>query len=71
MSNRLFGASPEYGAIHARIVLLSGLLATPSALVAGAVYDRSGSYTLFLVLLAVLLVMSTVFAKAAWRRTTN
>ena len=71
LSNRLFGASPEYGAIHARIVLLSGLLATPSALVAGAVYDRSGSYTLFLVLLAVLLVMSTVFAKAAWRRTTN
>jgi len=67
MSNRLFGGSEAYGKIHARIVLISGLLATPSSLLAGTVYDKTGNYTLFLILLAVLLAAAAVLAARAWR----
>ena len=71
MSNRLFGGSEAYGKIHARIVLVSGLLATPSSLLAGMVYDKTGNYTLFLILLAVLLAAAAVLAARAWRLAGN
>lgn len=67
MSNRFFGGSEAYGKIHARIVLVSGLLATPSSLLAGTVYDKTGKYTLFLILLAALLAAAAVLAARAWR----
>lgn len=66
MSNRLFGASRDYGKIHARIVLISGLLATPSSLLAGVVYDKTGRYTLFLTALIGLLAVAAAFAAKAW-----
>ena len=67
MSNRLFGASKAYGEIHARIVLLSGLLATPSSLLAGLVYDSTGQYTLMLVSLIVIFAAAALLAAGAWR----
>lgn len=67
MSNRLFGASKAYGEIHARIVLLSGLLATPSSLLAGLVYDSTGQYTLMLVSLIVIFTAAALLAAGAWR----
>lgn len=67
LSNRLFGASSDYGKIHARIVLISGLAATPSAILAGAVYDAAGSYHIMLYLLAVLLIAAAVLAYKCWK----
>lgn len=69
LSNRLFGASDEYSQIHAGIVMLSGLIATPGATLAGFIYDRTGGYTVMLSLLAVLLLAGTVFAALAWKKT--
>ena len=67
ISNHLFGNSAEYGSIHARIVLLSGLLATPGTLLTGVIYDATGSYTGALILLAVLLSLAAVLATFAWK----
>ncbi len=66
-SNRLFGASADYNKIHARIVMISGLLATPSALLAGAVYDATGSYCGMLCLMILLLAVAAVMARKVWK----
>jgi len=68
LSNRLFGASEDYDKIHARIVLLSGLAATPSAVAAGAVYDLTGSYRLMLCILILLLTAAVLLAGGAWAK---
>jgi hypothetical protein len=68
LSSRLFGGSAQYGLIHARVVLYSGLLAMPSSTVLGAIFDRTGSYRGALALVSALMAAAAVFAALALSR---